>query len=83
MLERAHAKRVIVMGIDGGMFTLLKKFVAEGKMPNTAKLIEKGAPITPILCLHTKRTFSLPLTLYLSRKKPSPSVVSSVKLRSI
>jgi len=45
MLERAYAKRVVVVGIDGGMFTLLKKFVAEGKMPNAEKLIEKGALI--------------------------------------
>ena len=35
-------KKILFLGVDAAMPDLLKKFVAEGAMPNTAKLMEKG-----------------------------------------
>ncbi len=44
--RRAHAKarvkRFVVLGLDGMEPTLAEKFMAEGKMPNLAKLRENG-----------------------------------------
>lgn len=37
------AKKVVVIGLDGGTFTLLKPLVAEGLMPNFKRLLEEGA----------------------------------------
>ena len=34
--------RVFVMGVDGGSYPLIKKFINEGYLPNFKKVIEKG-----------------------------------------
>lgn len=43
MKRKALSEHVLVLGIDGMDPRLTKKFVAEGKMPNVKKLIEKGS----------------------------------------
>ena len=35
-------KKILFLGLDAAMPDLVKKFVAEGAMPNTAKLLEQG-----------------------------------------
>ena len=40
--ERAGARRVLVLGIDGMSPVLLKRYVAEGRMPNFAGLMKNG-----------------------------------------
>ena len=35
-------KKILFLGLDAAMPDLIKKFVAEGSMPNTAKLMEQG-----------------------------------------
>ena len=35
-------KKILFLGLDAAMPDLVKKFVAEGSMPNTAKLMEQG-----------------------------------------
>nr|MDA8216255.1 alkaline phosphatase family protein [Dehalococcoidales bacterium] len=42
MTEAKEAKKVIVLGIDGGQPELIKRFVKEGKLPNFQKMMEKG-----------------------------------------
>lgn len=41
-LFRKKKKKVVVLGLDGVPCTLLKKFAAEGIMPNVAKLQQEG-----------------------------------------
>ena len=38
-----HGKKVIILGVDGMDPDLLSKFMAEGKMPNFARLAEQGS----------------------------------------
>lgn len=35
-------KKILFLGLDAAMPDLVKKFVAEGAMPNTAKLMKQG-----------------------------------------
>ena len=35
-------KKILFLGLDAAMPDLVKKFVGEGVMPNTAKLMEQG-----------------------------------------
>jgi len=37
------ARRVLVIGIDGGTFDLISPMVEDGRLPNLAKLIEEGS----------------------------------------
>ena len=43
MERKALADKIMMIGIDGMDPRLTRKYVDEGKMPNVAKLIEKGA----------------------------------------
>jgi len=36
-------KRIIIIGLDGGTFDLINPLIAEGRLPNLAKLINEGA----------------------------------------
>ncbi len=36
------SKKAVVLGIDGVPYTLLKRFIDEGLMPNLAKIVDKG-----------------------------------------
>ena len=42
MAEAKEAKKVIVLGIDGGHPELIQRFVKEGKLPNFEKLMKRG-----------------------------------------
>jgi predicted AlkP superfamily phosphohydrolase/phosphomutase len=42
MAEAKEAKKVIVLGIDGGHCELIQRFVKEGKLPNFEKLMKRG-----------------------------------------
>ena len=42
MAEAKEAKKVIVLGIDGGQPELIQRFVKEGKLPNFERLIKRG-----------------------------------------
>ncbi len=42
MAEAREAKKVIMLGIDGGSPTLIKRFIKEGKLPNFQKMMEQG-----------------------------------------
>jgi len=55
--KQSHSKpRVLVLGLDGGTFDIIKPMVAQGKLPTLARLMQNGArsvlrsthpPITP------------------------------------
>ncbi|MBN2561198.1 MAG: alkaline phosphatase family protein [Phycisphaerae bacterium] len=54
---KSRIKRVVVLGLDGMEPTLTEKYMAEGKLPNLAKLAEQGTykrlgttlpPLTPV-----------------------------------
>lgn len=40
--KKARVKRVVIVGLDGMEPTLVEKYMAEGKMPNMARLREQG-----------------------------------------
>jgi len=42
MAEAKEAKKLIVLGIDGGHPELIQRFVKEGKLPNFEKLMKRG-----------------------------------------
>ncbi|MHB1130872.1 MAG: alkaline phosphatase family protein [Chloroflexota bacterium] len=42
MAEAKEAKKVIMLGIDGGSPALVKRFIKEGKLPNFQKMMEQG-----------------------------------------
>ena len=37
------SKKVVVIGLDGGTFKLLKPLAAEGLMPNLKKILDQGS----------------------------------------
>jgi predicted AlkP superfamily phosphohydrolase/phosphomutase len=41
-IQAAHARKVVVLGVDGLDPTLLQQFVAQGKLPNFEKLLAEG-----------------------------------------
>ena len=43
MFGEGSAKKVLVLGIDGLDPRLTRRFVNEGRMPNTKKFLEKGS----------------------------------------
>ncbi|HDZ45063.1 MAG TPA: hypothetical protein ENH80_14115, partial [Phycisphaerae bacterium] len=51
----ATPKRTFVLGLDALVPQLVERFIAEGRMPNIAKLIERGvqANAMPVLPTHT------------------------------
>lgn len=57
MTERkTRANKILVLGIDGMDPRLTKKYVAEGKMPNVKKFIEKGAQREDLVLLGSHPT---------------------------
>ena len=42
-MRKALAEKILVLGIDGMDPRLTRRYVDEGRMPNTKKLIDKGA----------------------------------------
>ena len=54
---RSKVKKVVILGLDGMDYSLTQKFLAEGKLPNLARLSQKGCfkplattvpPISPV-----------------------------------
>lgn len=57
IFARSKFKKVVVLGLDGMDYSLTKKWLAEGKLPNLARLMEQGCfkqlastipPISPV-----------------------------------
>jgi predicted AlkP superfamily phosphohydrolase/phosphomutase len=42
MKEKAHMDRLLIIGLDGATFDLIKPWVLEGKLPHLGKLLESG-----------------------------------------
>lgn len=67
MTERkTRANKILVLGIDGMDPRLTKKYVAEGKMPNVKKFIEKGAQREDLVLLGSHPTVTPPMWTTLS-----------------
>lgn len=67
MTERkARADKILVLGIDGMDPRLTKKYVAEGKMPNVKKFIERGAQREDLVLLGSHPTVTPPMWTTLS-----------------
>ena len=61
MLGEGSAKKLIVLGIDGMDPRLTKKFVAEGKMPNTKIFLERGSAREDLVMLGAMPTITPPM----------------------
>ena len=61
MKREALAKKIMVLGIDGMDPRLTRKYVDEGKMPNTKKLIEMGACRHDLTMLGAQPTVTPPM----------------------
>jgi predicted AlkP superfamily phosphohydrolase/phosphomutase len=61
MKRTALSEKIIVLGIDGMDPRLTKKFVEEGRMPNTKKLIEHGAQREDLVMLGGVPTITPPM----------------------
>ncbi|NLI11117.1 alkaline phosphatase family protein [Pelotomaculum propionicicum] len=59
--RKALADKILVLGIDGMDPKLTKKYVAEGKMPNTKKFIERGAQREDLVMLGAQPTVTPPM----------------------
>ncbi len=57
----AIAEKVMILGIDGFDPSLTKKYVAEGKMPNVKKYIERGACRDDLMLLGGHPTVTPPM----------------------
>ena len=60
-MREASAKKIFVLGIDGMDPRLTRKFLDEGKMPNTKKLMEKGACREDLVMLGAQPTVTPPM----------------------
>lgn len=62
MLKReAATQKIMVLGVDGMDPRLTCKYIAEGKMPNTKKLMEKGACREDLVLLGANPTVTPPM----------------------
>ncbi len=61
MKGEGSAKKLIVLGIDGMDPRLTKKFVAEGKMPNTKAFLERGSAREDLVMLGAMPTITPPM----------------------
>ncbi len=43
--ERSDSKRALMIGVDGAMLSMVKKYLKAGSMPETAKLLETGTAV--------------------------------------
>ena len=60
-MRTASAQKIFVIGIDGMDPKLTRRFVDEGKMPNTQKLIERGACRQDLVMLGAQPTVTPPM----------------------
>jgi len=61
MERKAHAEKILVLGVDGLDPRFSRKMVDEGKMPNLAKIIEKGACRQDLVLLGGHPTITPPM----------------------
>lgn len=61
MKGEGSAKKLIVLGIDGMDPRLTKKFMEEGRMPNTKKFLEKGSCREDLVLLGAMPTITPPM----------------------
>jgi predicted AlkP superfamily phosphohydrolase/phosphomutase len=61
MNRKALSDKIMVIGIDGMDPRLTKKYISEGKMPNTKKLIEKGSCRDDLVLLGANPTVTPPM----------------------
>ena len=61
MQRKALADKILLLGIDGMDPRLTSKYVAEGKMPNTQKMIERGAQREDLVMLGGQPTVTPPM----------------------
>jgi len=67
MAERqAHAQKVMVLGVDGLDPRFSRRMIDEGKMPNLAKIVEKGACREDLVLLGGHPTITPPMWTTLS-----------------
>ena len=67
MIQRAaRADKILVLGVDGMDPRLTKKYVEEGKMPNVAKFIARGAQREDLVLLGGHPTVTPPMWTTLS-----------------
>ncbi len=59
--SKAHAEKILVLGVDGLDPRFSRKMVDEGKMPNLAKIIEKGACRQDLVLLGGHPTITPPM----------------------
>ena len=60
-MEKARANKILILGIDGMDPVLTKKYVEAGKMPNTKKIIERGAQREDLTMLGAHPTITPPM----------------------
>ena len=60
-MREAVTKKVLVLGIDGMDPRLTRRYVDEGKMPNTKKFIERGAQRHDLVLLGGHPTVTPPM----------------------
>lgn len=61
MLGEGCAKKILVLGIDGLDPRLTRRFVNEGRMPNTKKFLEKGSAREDLVLLGAMPTITPPM----------------------
>ena len=61
MERKAHAEKILVLGVDGLDPRFSRRMVDEGKMPNLAKIIEKGACRQDLVLLGGHPTITPPM----------------------
>lgn len=59
--DKNISEKIIVLGIDGMDPKLTRKFVDEGKMPNTQNLIKRGAQRHDLIMLGAQPTVTPPM----------------------
>lgn len=61
MMKQAATEKLFVLGIDGMDPRLTKKYLAEGRMPNTAKLIARGSAREDLAMIGGQPTVTPPM----------------------
>ena len=62
MEQKALAKKILILGVDGMDPKLTRRYVDEGKMPNTKQFIERGAARQDLVMLGGMPTVTPPIS---------------------
>lgn len=60
-MREARSEKILVLGIDGMDPSMTKKYIEEGKMPNTKKFMEYGAQREDLVLLGSQPTVTPPM----------------------